>query len=195
MLTLPSGILDKLDEGRIALRWLVRFDLDGGSEGLWNDTYSVEVDSVTYAPTAGNMQFDPLEASSDLDADQLRITVAGLLPSVTGILSGVAWHQRPVTVYRGFLTDAGAVEHTVAVFSGFLDSLVIQDADDGFSTIDAIVESNNRELNRTTGRSRSDADQRGVSASDGFFKYAASANTDVQINWGRKGPQYPVRPK
>jgi len=195
MLTLPSQVIDLLNSGRFSLRWLVRFDLDGGAEGLWNDTYAVEVDSVTYNPTAGNMTLDALDVSSALDADQLRITLSGLQPSITSILGGVDWHQRPVTVYLAFLTDAGAILHYIPRFSGFLDSLVIQDSADGLATIEAMIESNNRELNRSSGRVRSDADQRSVSSGDGFFKYATAANTDVEIAWGRKGPQYPVRPK
>lgn len=193
MLTLPSEVITLLNAGRISLRWLVRFDLDEGSQGLWNGTYPVEVDSVTYAPTAGNMVLDALDASSALDADQLKITVSGLQSAVTSILDGVAWHQRPVTVYLAFLSDAGAIIHSVARFSGFLDSIAIQDSKDGLATIEALIESNNRELNRSSGRVRSDADQRGVSSGDGFFKYATAANTDTQIAWGRKGPQYPVK--
>lgn len=195
MITLPTEVIDLLNSGRFALRWLVRFDLDGGSEGLWNDTYPITVESVTYAPTAGNMVLDALDASSSLDADQLRITLSGLQSSITSILGGVDWHQRPVTVYLAFMTDAGAVLHTIPRFSGFLDSIAIQDSEDGLATIEAVIESNNRELNRSSGRVRSDPDQRTVSATDGFFKYATAANTDVEIAWGRKGPQYPVRPK
>lgn len=195
MLTIPTEVADLLHAGRFSLRWMLRIDLDAGAEGLWTGTYSTTIDSVTYAPMAGNMTLDPVDASSELDADQLKVTLTGLQSAVTSVLDGVAWHQRPATVYLAFLDGAEAIVHAMPGFSGFLDVLTIQDSAEGLSTIEAIIESNNRELGRSSGRVRADADQRSVFATDGFFKFATAANTDVEIAWGRKGPQYPVRPK
>lgn len=195
MLALPAEVIALLNEGRFSLRWMVRFDIDFNPQGLWNDTYAVTFDGVTYQPTAGNMQLDPVSSSSDLDADQIKITLSGLLPAVTGILDGVDWHQRPVTVYLAFLNEAGEVLHVLPRFSGFMDAISIQDSTDGLSSIELMVESNNRELSRSSGRVRSDGDQRAVDPSDGFFKFATAASVDSQITWGRKGPQYPVKPR
>lgn len=195
MLTLPSDVITLIGTGRFSLRWLLRFDLDDGPQGLWNDAYPVTVDDVDYAPTAGNMQIDPVEASSSLDADQLKVTLTSILSAVTSILDGVDWHQRPATLYLAFLNDDGSVLHAEPRFSGFLDTISIQDSADGLATIEALIESNNRELSRSNWRTRSDADQRTVDEDDGFFKYATAANTDVEIAWGRGGPQFPVRPK
>lgn len=195
MLTLPSEIATLLNAGRYSMRSMLRVDLDAGAEGLWTGTYAVTLDEVVYAPTAGNMVIEPVEVSSGLDADQLKITISGLQTAVTSVLDGVAWHQRPATVYLAFLNDAETVVHAMPSFSGFLDVLTVQDAADANATIEAILESNNRELSRSYGRVRSDADQRSVSTGDGFFKYVTAANTDVEINWGRSGAQYPVRPK
>lgn len=194
MLSLPSEVSTLLASGRFALRWLLRFDLDGGAQGLWNDTYQVTVDAVVYSPLAGNMVVAPADASSQLDVNQLTVTVTNLLSAVTGLLDGVEWHQRPVTLYLAFLDDSGAIIHTLPRFSGFLDAITIQDSAGGTATAVLTIESNNRELSRVSGRTRSDADQRAVSANDGFFKYTTAANTDVSITWGKGGPQYPVRP-
>ena len=195
MLTIPSEVTTLLGSGRFSLRWMLRIDLDDGPQGLWTGEYNVTVDGVDYARTAGNMTVDPVDASSDLDADQLKVTLCGLQSAVTDVLGGVDWHQRPATVYLAFLDSAGAVVHALPSFSGFLDVLTIQDAAGGQATIEAVIESNNRELSRSYGRVRSDADQRSVDANDGFFKFATAANTDVEISWGKNGPQYPVRPK
>lgn len=193
MLTLPSDVITLLNAGRFSLRHMLRVDLPGGAEGIWSGTHDVELDGVTYIKTAGNLQLDPISASSDLDADQLRVTLSGVLSSVTSLLDGVSWHQRPATVYLAFLSEDGNILHAMPTFSGFLDQLSIKDAVGGLSTIEVVIESNNRELSRSYGRVRGDADQRSVSADDGFFKYTTATNTDVQITWGRKGPQSPVR--
>lgn len=195
MLTLPSDVITLLNAGRFSLRYLLRVDLPTGAEGIWNGTHDVEFDGVTYIKAGANLQLDPISGSSDLDADQLRVTLSGVLSAVNSLLDGVAWHQRAATVYMAFLTEAGTILHAMPTFSGFLDTLTIKDNVGGISTIEVVIESNNRELSRSYGRTRSDADQRSVDSDDGFFKYTTAANTDVQIAWGRKGPQYPVRPK
>jgi|GEM_PF-2729306 len=195
MLTLPSEVTTLLNSVGFKLGWMLRVDLDAGAEGLWTGEYPVELDDVTYTATAGNMSIDPIDIAESLSVDQLKVTLSGLLSSVTTVLGGVAWHQRPATVYLAFLDGAGTVVHAMACFSGFLDTLNVQDKAGGLSTIEVVIESNNRELSRSYGRVRSDADQRSVDSGDGFFKYVTAANTDVSINWGRKGPQYPVRPK
>lgn len=193
MLTLPTDVLTLLDEGRFSVRYLVRFDLDGGAAGVWNDTYSLSYSGVTYAPLAGNLIFDGVPGSAELSSENVRITVTHLLSAVTTVIAGEDWHQRACTLYVAFMNDDGSVLHVEPFFSGFLDDASISDAANDLNTLGLFIESNNRELNRATGRTRSDADQRRVAATDGFFKHAANANADTDIFWGRKGPQSPTR--
>lgn len=193
MLSLPSEVIDRLNSGRFSIRRMIRFDLDAGSEGIWNDTYTVlDEDEVNYAPLAGNMEFDPVPASSALAADFLRVRVSGLSPAVHDFIDGTAWHQRPATYFVAFLDEAGEIIHMIPRFSGFVDTAPVQDQADGTCVLTINIESNNRQLSRSSDCVRSDSDQRKRSATDGFYKYTGTANTDVQINWGRKGPQYPV---
>ncbi len=193
MLTLPSGVLDLLDEGRYAIRVMVKFDMDGGAHGLWNDTYTLSYSGVTYDPIAGNILFDGVPGHSELASENVKVTITNLLSAVAEVLSGEDWHQRPATLYISFMNDDGSVLHVEPFFSGFLDDASLSDAAGELNTLGLFIESNNRELNRATGRTRSDADQRRVAATDGFFKHAANANADTEIYWGRKGPQSPRR--
>ena len=115
-----------------------------------------------------------------------------LAPAVTTIIANEVWHQRPCTLFMAVMDGAGAAQHVMPMFSGFLDDIEISDSEGQATTVSLSIESNNRELSRSNGRTRSDSDQRRVSAGDGFFKHAANAATDSSIYWGRKGPQYPV---
>jgi len=193
MLSIPTEVQAILASGRFSVRYMLRFDLDAGSQGMWSGTYDVTVEGVIYRALAGNIAIEAIPGSLALDADQLQVGLGGLLPDVTSVLSGIAWHQRPAVMSIAFLNDAGEIIFVLPRFSGFLDSITISDAADGLAEIRATIESNNRALSRSTGRTRSDADQRSVSSTDEFFKYATAANTDTQITWGRKGAQYPVR--
>lgn len=194
MLSIPSNIQTLLDGGRFSIRWLVRFDLDSGATGVWGDTYFVTVAGVTYAPLGGNIQVDAIPGQVSLGASSVAVTVTNLLSAVTTVIAGEDWHQRPASVILAILDDAGAVQHTITRFSGFLDEIEISDAAGDLCTVVFKIESSFRELNRATGRTRSDGDQRKISATDDFFKHAANANTDTDIYWGRKGVQ-PVAKK
>lgn len=194
MLSIPSNIQTLVESGRFAVRLMIRVDLDDGAQGLWNDNYNVTVGDCTYNGIGGNLQTDAFSGSAALDVDNLDFQITGLATEARTIIEDTDWHQRPASVLLAFLDDSGAVQHTMVRYSGFLDSCQFVDQSDGTSTLHVIIENNNRALDLSSGRMRSDADQRSVGGStDGFAKYVAQANTDTDIYWGRKGPQSPVR--
>jgi hypothetical protein len=193
MLALPPSIEAMVESGRFSVRIMVRFDLDSGATGVWNDTFPVEFEGVTYAPLGGNIDFDGVPGSTTLSSESVKVVVSNLSSAVSAVLAGETWHQRPCVLFIAFMNDAGAVAHVMPWFSGFLDDASLSDAADDLAALSIFIESNNRELNRSSGRTRSDADQRRVSAGDGFFKHAANANSDTDIYWGRKGPQSPAK--
>jgi hypothetical protein len=195
MLSIPSGIQTLVESGRFAVRLMIRVDLDDGPQGLWNDLYDVTVDDCTFVGIGGNLQTDAFSGSAALDVDNLDFQITGLSSEARALVDNENWHQRSASVFIAFLDDAGAVQHTMVRYSGFLDSCQVVDQADGLSLIHVIIENSNRALDLSTGRVRSDADQRSVGGStDGFGKYITSANSQAgEITWGRKGPHSPVR--
>lgn len=194
MLSISSDVQTLVEGGRFAVRLLIQFDLDDGSVGLWNDNYDVTVNDVPFTGIGGNLQTDEFSGSASLDVDNLDFQITGLASAARNIIDNMTWHQRPATVFIAFLDDSGQVTYTLPRYSGFLDSCQFTDQADGTSVLHVIIENNNRELDRSTGRIRSDSDQRSVGGdTDGFAKYVATANTNTDIYWGRKGPQSPVR--
>lgn len=195
MLSVPTLIADLIDTGRFSVRWLIRFDLDEGAGGIWNDTFTLTHAGVDYAPLAGNLVFDAIPGSVELAADRVVCTVSNLLPAVTTVIASEDWHQRPATLLMAIMDEAGNAQHVMEQFSGFCDGVELRSAADDTVTVEISIESNNRELNRSNGRTRSDADQRRVLVSDGFFKHAAAANADANITWGTRGTQQPPQKK
>lgn len=192
MLTIPTELANRLEAGDFDVRVMVLFDLPDGKQGIWTDVYPLTYDEVIYQPLAGNMVLASIPGSTQLESDKVDIQVTGLNLTIQGIIAEKDWHQRPATVFLAFLDEVGDVLHVMPRFSGFVDAAPISEASDDTCILTITIESNNRELARSTGRTRSDADQRLVDADDEFFKYTATATTDVAIYWGRKGPQSPV---
>lgn len=191
MQTLPSPLAAVLDGGRFSVRTMLRLDLATGSTGMWSGDYTLIYGGVTYAALSGAMVPSPIPGALGLGSDALEITISGLDPAVTTIIATANWHQRPAVVSEVYLDDAGEVQHVRPVFAGFADTLDEVSADRGAMTAVLRIESNSRELTRSVGRVRSDADQRSVDPTDGFFRYVNAVTANPQIYWGRKGPQNP----
>jgi hypothetical protein len=191
MITLPSNVIALLETGRLSVRTLIRFDLAGGSQGIWNDSYALTSGGVTYNPAS--FQIGEIGSRSGLSSEQVEVLLSYLTPNIGSIMDGIGWHQRPVVISRAYLDDAGAVLHILPRFAGFLDAAPVSDEANGTASMTLSAESNNRELQRATERVRSDADQRLVSATDGFFKHTTASAVDSNIYWGRKGPQSPAK--
>lgn len=189
MKSYPTAVLNALESGRFAVRTMLRVDLASGAAGLWNDTYDVEFESVTYQALGGNMTADGIPGSTDMDADRVRIVLTGLDPDVLTLVDDAEWYQRPAIIYDVYLNESGTVMHVEAVFAGFLDTVVRSDAADETATIELSIESSNRELDRSSGRTYSDADQRAVGgADDGFLKHLVASTANTDIYWGRSTP-------
>lgn len=198
MLILPPEVADLIASGAAEKRVLFRVDFDDGPEGLWNGDYPLTVAGVLYHPLGGNIDLGDIQSSIEMDADVVDVVLAGLLQSAAVMFEGGDWHQRPAVISIGILNAAGEVIHTVPRVSGFLDEAPSSSAADEPLTVIGKVETNNRALNRESTQTRSDAGHRIVpgASEDGFYKYCnAAAVVEPNIPWGRKGEQYPVRPR
>lgn len=190
MKTLPSNVAAMLAEGRYSTRLLLLFDMPTGLSGVWTDTYPLAYGGVTYAPVGDALQFGAIPGAVGLEADVLEITTTGTSQNLNALVAG-DWHQRPATLFRAFLDDAGNVIHVETKFAGFLDHVSLADVDGGRSEVALRIESNARELNRAVGRTRADSDQRTVDADDAFYSFVGAVAAERSIYWGRKGPQSP----
>lgn len=190
MKSLPSGVLSLLESGRFAVRTMLRVDLVSGPAGVWSDAHDIVFEAVTYKGLAGNMTVDPIASTSDLNSDQVRVTLSGLDPDALAIVDDSDWYQRPAVVYDAYLDAAGAVIHVEPAFVGFLDTAARSDRAGQPATIELAIESTSRELSRSNGRTYSNSDQRAVGgATDGFLKHLAQSNSDTNIYWGREAPR------
>lgn len=190
MITLPSGVLAGLESGRFSIRHMLKASLTSGAYGLWNAEYDVLFGGVTYKPLAGAMEVESIPGSGDLRAEQLRVTLSGLSTDALALVDDNEWHQRPAVVYTAFIDDAGSIAHAEPVFTGFIDQAVRSDQAGDVSTLVVTLESSDRELDRSSGRQYSDADQRQHGgATDTFLAQIATSNANTDIYWGQNTPK------
>lgn len=190
MITLPPAVLAALDGGRYSVRHMLKASLLSGDAGLWTGEYGVTYGGVVYKPLAGNMAVDGIPGSGEMRADQVQVTLAGLMADALALVDDADWHQRPAVIYVAMTDDAGSIVHAQAVFTGFIDQAVQSDQGGDVASLVVTLESSNREMDRASERQYSDADQRAHGgATDTFLSQMASSNANLDIYWGQANPK------
>lgn len=188
MRSISAPTLAAFDLGRHIRRSLVRFDLDpadGGPVGLWDDLYDVTLSGVTYHRAAGSFRISDVVSAGDYAVRSLDVTLSALDHGQLAQIRATNWHQRPVTIFIAIAAiETPDAFDVVPWFSGHADRAVEKARANG--TWDFVVncESANRELGRKALRFRSDADQRQIDSTDGFFRHVTQTIQE-DLLWGR----------
>lgn len=189
MRILTSQALTALDAGRFIKRNLVLVEMPTERVGIWDDAYSVSYGGDTYGGAAGRFTISAYSSAFDGGARNVDVTLSGLDTEIATRIEGQPYHQRPITCMLAIMAvDAPQIIHVSTWFTGFIDQLVRKEKGGGASTITLKCEGIAREMQRSGGRTRSDADQRLIDPTDGFLKHTANA-VSTEIRWGQSVTQ------
>jgi hypothetical protein len=121
-------------------------------------------------------------------AQNLTLALSGIEPAALEVLDADEVRDAAVVVRRLIYDSAGKTLLGAYVYTrGRLDELKTSETVGGAAAIQISVEGAARGLGRRGGRSRSDADQRLVNPTDGFFKNVSFA-AQKTLYWGGKKP-------
>lgn len=121
-------------------------------------------------------------------AQNVTLTLSGIEPEVLELLDANEVKRAAVVIHRLIFSGDGRTLLDAQVFTrGRIDQLRVVEKIGGAATIQAFVETAARGLGRRGGRMRSDADQRLIDPTDGFFRNAAYA-AEKQLYWGGRRP-------
>lgn len=188
-MTLPTSVLTLLDEGRIKLVGLIRFDFGTGTYGFAKSATAIEWRGLTYYP-GGLIQVSDLMAGTGTSAQQFTIELAsspkdGLTPSVLQQIETEDYRDRPVTIYDAYMhPDTGALLHVEAMRRGYIDQLRHEEGDEGYKLV-AECETRALDYTRSNYRKRNSADQERRNPGDKFYINAATTGRQ-EYWWGRE---------
>jgi hypothetical protein len=195
MITLPTSVLNLLDEGRIAVRGLIRFDFGTGTYGFAKSIVPITYSSLVYQP-GGAISVSDLNDDTGLTASQFTVSLSaspddGLTPEVLQTIEAEDYRDRPVTIYDAYFhPDTNELLFVQAMKRGYVDTIDHVDTQDVGYTIIANCESRALDYTRINGRKRSDLDQKRRNPGDGFFLFAATRGRE-QVYWGQENPNSP----
>ncbi|WP_299939407.1 DUF2163 domain-containing protein [uncultured Nitratireductor sp.] len=185
----PASVQELLDEGRISIRGLMKFQFGTGTYGFAKSDQPIEWNGLTYQP-GGVIKVSDLPGGMGTTARQFTIELAespddGLTPDVLKTIEAEDYRDRPVTIYDAFFhSDTGALLHVEALRRGYIDQLSHEeDPEEGYKLI-ADCETRALDYTRTNGRKRNMADQYRRVEGDNFYVNAATTGRE-EIFWGR----------
>ena len=192
MIDLPSDVLDLLDEGRIIIRGMMRFDFGSGSYGFIKSLAPFEYNGLVYVPGSAIAVSD-LAFATGLAAQQFTITLAaspddGLTPEILQTVESEDYRDYPVRVMDGmFHPDTGALLFVQTMMRGYVDTIDHVDTQQAGYTLVMNCESRALDYTRTNGRKRTNLDQQRRAAGDRFFEHASTRGRE-KIYWGQADP-------
>lgn len=187
-MTLPSDVLDLLDEGRTSVRGMIRFQFGTGTYGFIRAAAPLVYSGLTYQP-GGIIKVSDLTEGTGLAARQFTIELAaspddGLTPAALQTIEEEDYRDRPVTIFDAhFHPDTGELLTVEAMMRGYVDTIDHEEGEDGYKLI-ASCETRALDYTRTNGRMRTNADQARRSAGDLYFSNAARRGRE-EVFWGR----------
>lgn len=193
MRDLPASAIAALASGKFGKRTFIRIDMPDGVVGYCDDNQSYVDEGVTYHGKPGLFQVRLPASTSDGSVPGVEVIISGLDADVAGQVEDEAYHQRPISI--GVLIYDPADPQIGEIYwwyTGFIDQIPRQERVNGECRLLVKVEGHNRDFDRGSSRTRSDADQRLRDAGDTFFAFVAQAKT-TEMRWGPTVQQ--VQPK
>lgn len=176
---------DAIVSGAIAIYSDPAIFVWGGLDFL---TFAGDTGDETYQPL-GDRGFAQLTAGALGGAAQnVTVTLSGIDPAALEVLDAAEVARAPTVIRRLIFDNAGRTLLDAYVFTrGRVDTVQSVETIGGQAAIQVQIETAARGLGRRGGRMRSDADQRLVNPTDGFFKNVSFA-AQKTLYWGGKRP-------
>ena len=163
---------------------LVECAFDSGDLNLWNGIGTLTVSSTDYVGAGTLLNIGEIAESSELQANGITVTLSGITDPLLAKARDEDYQGRELTVKLGAMDSSnGVISNPVTVFSGFMDTMVINDSAET-ATIQIAVENRLIEFERTRIRRYTAEDQKISYPNDKGLEFVAEM-AEKEIVWGR----------
>ena len=165
---------------------LVQCAFDSGNLNLWNGVGNLTVSSVDYVGAGTLLAIGEITETSELQANGITVTLSGITDPLLAKARDEDYQGRELKVLLGAMDASnGVISTPVNVFSGFIDTMVINDSSET-ATIQIAVENRLIGFERTRVRRYTAEDQLIDFPNDKGLEFVADM-AEKEIVWGRSG--------
>ena len=163
---------------------LVQCAFDTGNLNLWSGIGDLTVSGVDYVGAGSLLSIGEIAETSELSANGITVTLSGVTSPLLSKARDEDYQGRELKVLLGAMDAVnGVISNPVVVFSGFMDTMVINDGGET-STIQVTVENRLIEFERTRVRRYTAEDQKIDFPTDKGLEFVAEME-EKEIVWGR----------
>lgn len=163
---------------------LIQCAFDSGNLNLWGGIGNLTVGGVEYVGAGTLLQIGEIAESAELQANGLTVALSGITEPLISKARDEDYQGRELKVLLGTIdADGDVIADPVIVFSGFMDTMVINDGAET-ATIQVTVENRLIEFERTRGRRYTAEDQKIDYPNDKGLEFVAEMQ-EKEIVWGR----------
>ena len=165
---------------------LVQCAFDSGNLNLWNGVGNLTVSSVDYVGAGTLLAIGEITETSELQANGITVTLSRITDPLLAKARDEDYQGRELKVLLGAMDASnGVISTPVNVFSGFMDTMVINDSSET-ATIQIAVENRLIGFERTRVRRYTAEDQLIDFPNDKGLEFVADM-AEKEIVWGRSG--------
>ncbi|KQZ31729.1 hypothetical protein [Caulobacter sp. Root1472] len=189
MFVYPEAAQAALDDGTALAVGAVKLALTTGPWCVWGGHGPLILSGDTYVGI-GDRGLVSVAGGQLGGAEQgATLSLSGVDPDALALVDTLTVRGAAAVLWELLFNQTGSTLLSARVVQrGQVDRLTVEDQIGGASTVTAAIEGAVRGLSRSSGRMRTDADQRLVVGTDGGFK-AVSYAGEITLNWGGKPPQ------
>lgn len=163
---------------------LVQCSFDSGNVNLWSGIGNLTVDSVDYVGAGTLLKISEVVESAELSANGMSVALSGITEPLLSKARDEDYQGRELKVLLGAMDASnGVVADPVIVFSGFMDTMIINDGAET-AAIQITVENRLIEFERTRVRRYTAEDQKIDYPTDKGLEFVAEM-AEKEIVWGR----------
>jgi hypothetical protein len=187
MKTLAPAALAALDAGAAIVSGAVEIACTPPVR-VWGGWHEITLGGQTFLPMGDRTLVQVAGGALGDAAQNITLSLSGIDPETAALLDSAGLSGAPVVLWRLIFSGDGSTMLDADIWArGRLDTIERTEEVGGTAAIVAQVETAAKGLGRRGARMRSDADQRLIDPSDGFFKNVSYAG-EKTLYWGGRRP-------
>lgn len=185
--TLTTAMSNALVADVVRPIYLVRMVFDSSDLNVWSGMGDLSYGGETYTGLGDLLSISEIKETADVQATGMNVSLAGVKSSLVTIAKDQDYQGRELTVSLGAFDSSGdLIADPVIIFSGFMDTMTINEAGE-YSSITIAVENKLIAFERSKVRRYTAEDQKINHPTDKGFEFV-TAIVEKEIFWGRPTP-------